>query len=137
MKYLPKPENKILVHWTYSPGEWSNFLRCSFKQKGFLLYIIHLAISPFSKSITEVKITRHAVSIGNALYHFSTDSHLLRKIDLRDEDRQNILAITYDRLYGNRTSRNEIRVPIPRGKLKEAVQIQESLSPALINPQLV
>ena len=77
------------------------------------------------KSVPKVCITPEKVWIGNDQQYFNSSKHELRQIDLRHEGFINILAIT----YGKKGNNHEIRIPVPKGKLREAVEVQDRLMP--------
>ena len=117
-----------LVHWTYTKEEWRTFLRRSKKQKGFLSWLFKRLSFMMDTKIPEVKITPEKVTIGNDHQHFSSERFRVKKIDIRDEGKVNVLTILY-RQNGADTTVNEISVPVPKGKLREAMLVQERLNP--------
>lgn len=112
-----------LARWTYTKEEWKAFLRSSKKKDNIFNYAMHLFLAKTMKSAPIVSITPERISIGNNHQHFNSAKHRLRQIDLRDEGVINVLAITYDR----KGSIYEIKIPVPKGKLKEAIEVQERL----------
>ncbi len=112
-----------LARWTYTKEEWKAFLRSSKKKNNIFKYAIHFFLAKMMKSAPIVSITPERVSIGNEHQHFSSGKHTLRQIDLRDEGIINVLAIIYDR----KGSSYEIKIPVPKGKLREAMEVQEQL----------
>lgn len=114
-----------LVHWTYTREEWNAFLRSSTKRKNllhrFLLYLLACSV----QSVPEVSITPEKVWIGNDQQYFNSSKHELRQIDLRHEGFINVLSIT----YGRGGNSHEIRIPVPKGKLREAIEVQDRLMP--------
>jgi hypothetical protein len=84
--------------------------------------------SPKRKKIPEVKITPLRVSIGEDQHHFSSDEHEFRRIDIRDEGKMNIMNITYRWAKRKDPGLDEIHVPVPKGKLKEAIEIESRLN---------
>jgi len=75
----------------------------------------------------EVKISIGAVMIGDRHHTFSNVRHTLKEIDVRNEGMVNIIAITYTRT--GQDIPGEIRIPVPKGKLREAMVIWEKLEP--------
>jgi len=118
-----------LVQWTYTKEEWRNFLKLSGKQKNIFFKIIHFFLAKTIRLAPIVQITVEKVWIGNEQQHFSSGRHELQKIDIRGEGVVNILAIT----YGREGAIHEIRVPVPKGKLREAIEVQERLNESRIN----
>jgi hypothetical protein len=127
MEYLPKPENMLLTHWTYSREEWKAFMRWKKKKNGLLYTIKHSLLSVFFQKIPEVKITPGTISFGGLRHHFRDDGHQVQRIDLSDEGEINILAISFERLNWGRGVPADIRIPVPKGRLREAIEVQERL----------
>ena len=50
----------------------------------------------------------------------------IRRVDIDEKGKMNIFHITYENA-GNNKEIKEISLPIPRGKLKEAISVQERL----------
>lgn len=115
----------ILVRWTYTKEEWKAFLLSSKKRSSRFFRVIHNLLSRHIKSTPEVSITLEKIWIGNDQQYFNSSKHELIQIDLRHEGFINILAFT----YGRDGSNYEIRVPVPKGKLKEAIEVQDRLMP--------
>ncbi len=118
----------VLVHWTYTRDEWRRFIRWKKQKKGFLYYIIHRLWHNIQLPVPEVKITPEQVWIGNEQRHFSNDQHQLRRIEIRNEGQINVMEITYRWSKRKTTGLGEIRIPVPRGKLKEAIEVEEKLN---------
>lgn len=117
----------ILAHWTYTKNEWSAFIRRTKKQKGFFNYIIHLSSAIINQKIPEIKITSERVYIGDDHQHFSGQRHQLMQINIREEGIINILEIMYENICVNENSMGEITIPVPKGKLREAFEVEEKL----------
>ena len=114
-----------LVHWTYTNEEWKAFLRSSKKKNNIFYRVVQYLFIQTVKSAPQVSITPEKVCVGNDQQYFSSSKHELRQIDLRHEKVINILAITYERGGSN----HEIRIPVPKGKLREAIEVQDRLMP--------
>lgn len=113
----------ILVNWTYSTEEWKAFLRAS-KKTGNLYYrMVNYVITRKLRSAPTVSITPEKVWIGNDQQYFNSSRHELRNIDLRNEGTVNMLTITYRR----EGCSHEIKIPVPKGKLREAIEVQDRL----------
>jgi hypothetical protein len=125
LKESIKYDTMTLVHWTYTKEEWKAFLRSSKKRNNVFYRVVHYLFSPTVKFAPQVSITPEKVWIGNDQQYFSSSKHELRQIDLRHEGFINILAIT----YGRGGSNHEIRIPVPKGKLREAIEVQDRLMP--------
>ena len=117
-----------MAHWTYTREEWKNFVRWTKKRKSLLHYLLHFFSPKQSKQTPEVRITPERVWIGDAHQHFSSEEHRLKRIDIRDEGKLNILEITYEWAKRKIPGLDEIRVPVPKGKLREAIEVEEKLN---------
>ena len=117
----------ILAHWTYTREEWKNFMRWTQRKKSFFHYIWHLIAPGKQRQTPEVRISRERVCIGEGQQLFRNEGNSLKAISIRNECNLNIMEITFEQ-----TTRglNEIRVPVPKGKLREAIAIQDKI----INP---
>lgn len=117
----------ILAHWTYTKNEWRAFISRTKKQKGFFNYIIHLSSAIINQKVPEIKITSERVYIGDDHQHFSGQRHQLMQINIREEGIVNILEIMYENICVNENSVGEITIPVPKGKLREAFEVEEKL----------
>jgi hypothetical protein len=125
---LKQDETAALVHWTYSRDEWNTFMRWKKKKKGFLHYLLHL-LSPKSSSKTpDIKITADKVSIDDKHEPFHNTERQLQRINIHDAGKMNIMEISYHWPDQAQKLPGEIRIPVPKGKLKEAIQVQEKLN---------
>jgi hypothetical protein len=127
LEQLAEYEPATLVHWTYTRDEWRRFIRRTNKKKGLLHYLLHL-FSPERKKIPEVKITPLRVSIGDNQHHFSSNEHEFKRIDIRDEGEMNVMNITYRWSKRKDPGLDEIRILVPKGKLKEAIEVETRLN---------
>ena len=114
----------ILVKWTYTKAEWDAFIRNKTRGR-FLSRIYYFLFGRVGKMVPSVHITPEKVWIGEEQQYFSSGRHQLKQIDLRHEGNINILSIIYDREGGS----HEIKIPVPRGKLREAIEVQDRLMP--------
>ena len=121
-----KDEAIALVHWTYSRDEWKNFMRWKKRKKGFLQYLFYLLESGPKTPVAT--ISTNSVSTGNVQeFFYGKDLQLLRVI-IRDAGDMNIMEIAYQRNDLESSGRNEIHVLVPRGRLKEAIGVEERLN---------
>ena len=91
-------------------------------------YYLNLSSLSMEENKTpEVIITNEAVIINGHLNRFYGNNIWLGKITVNDAGSFNVLEITY--CWNTRSGQafNEIRVPIPKGSLKEAIFLQEQL----------
>ena len=122
-----KQDENVLVHWTYTRDEWKRYLRWKKWKKGPLHYILHYLNPAGQHPAPEIKITPERVWIGDTHQHFNNDDHQIKNVDVRDEGRLNILEITYEKINSKKTGFDEIRIPVPKGKIREAIEVQERL----------
>ena len=120
-------EKNVLVRWNYSHEEWKTFLRWKLMKKGYIHYLIHLG-RPKLKRTPEVMITHQRVWIDDKHEHFHANDRSLKKISIRDEGRLNVMEIIYEQQHSKGLFDNDIHVPVPRGKLKEAIETEEKLN---------
>ena len=112
-----------LVNWTYTRDEWKAFNRLLTRNRN-IFYRLLLAVMPASpKAVPTVSITPEKVWIGKSQEYFSSGRHELQHIDLRNEGSVNVLSIRYDR----DGIEHEIKIPVPKGKLREAIEVQDRL----------
>jgi hypothetical protein len=112
-----------LAHWTYSRQEWKSFLRWKKLQQGFFHYMLHLLRPVKQKHVPEIRITPQVVLTNDVHEPFHNDRRQFRKIMIHDVGDLNIMEIS----YAHRDGSSEIRVPIPKGKLREAIGLQDQL----------
>jgi len=113
----------ILAHWTYTRDEWRLFHRWRMRQKSWLHYIWHRLKPGQQKKIAEITITPESVWTNERNEAFHEGSRQFQRVNIRDAGKLNVMEICYEH---DRNSR-EIRIPIPKGKLREAIEVQEKL----------
>ena len=90
-------------------------------------YLVHKLFTKSIVRIPQVIITSQQVWIGLNEHPFNSNGREIRKIDIREANNINILEITFDRWSGNEQIQEGIQIPVPKGKLKEAVIVLSSL----------
>jgi hypothetical protein len=121
-------EGTALAHWTYSRDEWRTFQRWEKMKKSFFHYIIH-RLTPNQQSKTPgITITANKISIDGNQEPFHEEGRRLRKVNIRDAGEMNVMEISYESPGQKGALSNEIRIPVPKGKLREAIGLQERLS---------
>jgi hypothetical protein len=119
-----KPDEKMIIaHWTYSREEWKAFLKWKVLRKGIFHYLLHWLRPLSRKRVPEIRITTGKVWINNRHEPFHDKERSFRNINIHDAGKLNVMEIRYE--YGDHSG--EIRIPIPKGKLREAIQVQEEL----------
>jgi len=122
-------EQTVLARWICTKEEWRAFDRWRRKRQSRWRYFWHRLLGRNLTKGAEITMTRDDVRINNNdAEPFSTAHRELRRIDIRDAGYLNVLEISYSDKSG--AALNEIRVPVPRGKLREAIALQLLLSPA-------
>jgi hypothetical protein len=95
---------------------------------GFIKYLVNLAsIRLDENKMPEVLITNEAVIVNGHMNRFYGNNLWLGKVTVSDAGSFNVLEITYCWYTRSGQSFDEIRVPIPKGSLKEAIFLQERL----------
>ncbi len=117
----------VIAHWTYTREEWRRFIRWKKLKKSFLHYTIYFFTPKNQLQVPEIKITWERVWIGDTHQHFHNNDHQLKRIDIRDEGKLNIMEITYEWVNRKTAGLDAIYVPVPKGKLREAIGTQEKL----------
>ena len=112
-----------LVHWTYTREEWRNFKASNAGKIKFVSRLIGKIMSV--KPVPEIRITPDQVVIGERKHLFNDQNHQLKDVDIREEGPVNIIEITFERT-ANKSTMN-IRVPVPKGKLREALEMRDRL----------
>jgi hypothetical protein len=119
-----------LARWNYSKEEWTNFMHWKMKRKGPLFFLFQWLRTNKTQDVPEIRIATDRVWINNTHEPFQNNQRRFREIHIRDTGSINVLEIKYVRLDSPGEKENrlcEIKVPIPRGKLREAFEIQERL----------
>jgi len=121
-----KDEATALVHWTYSHDEWKNFTRWKKRKKGFFHYLFYLLGS--ASTTPGITISTSSVSVDNTSETFQGDDRRLQRVIIRDVGDMNIMEIYYKRMDMESSGRNEIHILVPKGRLKEAIGVEEQLN---------
>jgi hypothetical protein len=117
-------EKMIIAYWTYTREEWKAFTRWKNMQKGLLYYVLYWLRPTKRKQAPAITIMPGKVWTNDNNEPFHEGDRRFRKIDIHDAGKINILEITYE--LGQIAK--EIRIPIPKGKLREAIAIQEKIT---------
>ena len=91
-------------------------------------YVNLFSINLEENKIPEVIVTNNAVIINGHSNQFLGNNLTLGKVSVNDAGKFNLLEITYGWQTKKGKTFDEIRVPIPKGSLKEAIFLQEKLS---------
>jgi len=132
MLQLPENENSPLVHWTYSYDEWRKFERWQKLRKG----ILHFASSFFMRSgktqFHTIQVGQNQVCIDGTVKHFQGNEIELRRINISEVRNMNVMEISFHHIHDGT---GDIRIPIPRGCLREAIALEERLNQMRISQQ--
>jgi len=115
---------KWIVCWIYSKEEWQQFERWNARDKGILNYLWYLLFYK-DRHVHSVEFNGQWIKISGQQKYFNGPVTELRRADIYDKGQINILNITYQNISNNHLS--EIIIPIPKGKLREAIDAHERL----------
>ena len=76
----------------------------------------------------EVLITKTSIITNGIKTAFHTDQKWFRRAVINEKADRNILEITYEWQTRKGVTYDEIRLPVPKGKLREAIEIQSFLN---------
>ncbi|MDP4262015.1 MAG: hypothetical protein Q8941_05735 [Bacteroidota bacterium] len=121
-------ETDSLVHWTYSRDEWKTFMRWKKMREGFFHYLLY-RLSPNRKSkIPEITITHDQVCMDDIPEPFDDQGRRFTRINIHDAGIINVMEISYRRHGIQHAGLGEIHIPVPKGRLKEAIGVEEKLN---------
>ncbi|MBI3137999.1 MAG: hypothetical protein HYZ15_05410 [Sphingobacteriales bacterium] len=112
-----------LAHWIYDRAEWNRFTRWRQFKRGLGYYLLYFLHPGRGKSGAEIMISTGEVCIKDAHHTFSTGGNPLIRAEIHEAGSRYILDIFYRK--GKDTG--VVRIPVPRGKLKEAVRVESRL----------
>lgn len=118
---------EILAHWNYTRREWKIFLRNTTLKQGRFRYVLYCIFGRRNIKIPEIIITAQMIRRGEEVEAFSDINKSIKRVNIRDTGKLNVLEIIYAILENGSTVLRETQVPVPWGKLKEAVKVQERL----------
>ncbi len=109
--------------WNYSKEEWKNFLHWKNRKKGWFFLIFRKMMPVKAQHIPEITITDNTVWVNKAQQPFRDDERKFSEITIREVGAVNILEIR----YRQHEKQHHINIPVPKGKLREAFEVQERL----------
>ncbi|MER3497661.1 MAG: hypothetical protein C4308_02975 [Chitinophagaceae bacterium] len=122
---ISEPTNEnFIVSWAYSREEWKTFSRWQAKQNGFFHYIL-IVLFAKKQFASGVQLTSNSVHLGRQAVVFSNEENELRRIDIHDKGKFNLMNIAFRNKASHQIT--EIKFPIPKGRLKEAIVLRERL----------
>lgn len=113
----------LLTQWTYTREEWNRFLQWKRGKRGLLFAWLQRLVPGREKSVPEVSIGPDRIWVNKVHEPFQDRQRQFREIQIREAGSLNILEIRY--VQGNQI--RGIELPIPKGKLKEAFEVQAKL----------
>ena len=113
------------ISWIYTKEEWRWFGRWDARRKGVFEYLWYFFSQKEKQHVQSVELTEQSVTIADKKKYFAGPVTELRRVEIYDKKRFNVMIITYEIV--SKRQLNEIRLPIPKGKLKEAIDAQEKL----------
>jgi hypothetical protein len=131
---IQQTEKSALVHWYYSVSEWEEFKR---KEKtgigaivyGLVTYFLRLCgVKPKNVEIPQTIIWSGNAKINGRSIVFQGYGKWLRKVDIREAKSINILEIIFEKQTPKGIRFDEIRIPVPKGKMREALELQDCLT---------
>ncbi len=94
----------------------------------FMIYLIGMSsLKGFFKKQPEVRITHRVVLINGVLNVFADQDRMVHKISILEKVDPMVLEIVYKFYTARGASQDELHIPIPKGKLGEAVRLVEVL----------
>ena len=115
----------VLARWHYTKEEWYSFEKWTKRRIGFFSYLFHRIIAGKRRIVPEITVTREEVAINDLREPFHDTERAMKTITIRDAGAMNVMEITYQQ--ENAISMREIHIPVPRGKLREAIELQIEL----------
>lgn len=112
-----------LTYWFYDRSEWKSFVRWELFRKGGIHFFRSFLMLLLPVKSEVIKISRGAVLIGAKLHRFHAGNRVFQTADIYDAGPMHILEICYK----EKETYGVIRIPVPKGKLKEAVMLEKQL----------
>lgn len=113
-----------LVNWTYGPAEWLRFIRNK-SVSGNVFRGIYCRIRTFFMlSAKPVKIGRQGIWAGGRWIVRPENGWRISGADLAEKGPWNMLEINYQ----DKTGFRQIELPVPKGKIREALELIRSLT---------
>lgn len=125
MDQSPASENRLLVQWEYSYDEWRRFQKWKSRKKGMFHYFSNLFRSGSRVKSHYISVNTGSVSIDGMIEPFAGRDLELRTVNISEIRNMNVMEI---RVHHQQHGAREISFPIPRGRLKEAVGLEERLN---------
>jgi hypothetical protein len=118
----------VLAHWTYTRAEWKQFEKWKQRKRGYFFWLVNSLFFKNAVTVPDITVTAKKIWIGDEAVSFADATVMLKRISVLDAAGQNIVELTIEKNMGNGYSLQEICIPVPKGKLREAMLVQEVLS---------
>jgi hypothetical protein len=112
-----------LVKWNYTKEEWKFFRKWKSRKGGMFFNLFSWLRSLYQREVPEIRIASDRVWFNDMHEPFQNSHRLFMGTNIIEGEQINILEISYE--FGSRLQ--GIKIPIPKGKLKEAFEVQERL----------
>jgi hypothetical protein len=89
---------------------------------------LHRLLPKRNTNTPSITITQGKVSINNIHEPFHDADRQLQRIHIRDAGKMNVMEFSYQRNDLPNAGPGEIQIPIPKGRLKEAIGVEEKLN---------
>jgi hypothetical protein len=135
---IKQPRGKVMAYWMSTSREWIDF--CHWRQhnqkrNGLCRILCNLMrftrfpalIEAIFVKTNDIIITNTGVSVNGRFKAFAGESRTLQHVHIIDEISPRVLQICYQSNTGFKIVSNEIYVPIPKGRLGEAVKLMSLL----------
>ena len=119
------------VHWIYSPEEWRQFRLWLKRKAGWWPLLVHLLPKFRRPEIPEVLMVPGHLHIGNEMHSIGPGGKRLKRVQILEAGEQNVLCLTCETEKGMDAS-HDIQVLVPRGKLREAVALENYWTETLL-----
>ncbi len=115
------------IQWQYTRKEWNHFLKATGWKKNWPALFRLLFARCIHRKVPVVHIKPDQMSIGPDRYYFFGERKKLRNVEIREEGPVNVICFEYENLPTDTERWKVIKVPVPRGRLKEALRMREHL----------
>lgn len=112
------------IRWTYTPQEWKEYT-CKIKGENLLLRVWNRFRWLITFKTPEVHITPLSIKVGKEKTALR-NGIWVKNIDLKEIGGVNIMSIHLAGLRHN-AEPEEIIIPVPKGKLRDAMVVREGL----------
>jgi len=130
MQNTVENENAMLVNWSYTADEWRRFQRWKNRRNNIWHYLSGIFNVRSKKIIHTISVTECEVQLDGVKTPFTGQQLVLRRICIAEANDMNVMEISYQH---EQHGAGAIRFPIPRGRLKEAIALEERLRNPVID----